>query len=318
MFDHVSARLRDERQLSGKPAVASPAPPGKPVPAGMSNGSAHNSIEFSDGGAERRRCPPRSALSAGSLLYLGFVGLVAGATIGAFFWAGFLFLAFPGSGAVAGFGSRDPTAQARAPVPRSLAPPTEGRPADGRFETVTATASLPNPAEAIVSSRAMPLTPRLLANNLSASAETSPAGREQPVETSMPEGETTGQLAAAPATAPTALAAPTTLAGPVPAPLSPDLSAADIARLLSHGDALLRTGDLASARLFYERAAAAGDGRAAVRLGATFDPAFLQSAGLGNLRGDVAEARLWYSRALDLGMGRAKRQWNNLNTKRER
>lgn len=102
------------------------------------------------------------------------------------------------------------------------------------------------------------------------------------------------------------------MAGALP---SPSLSAAEIGELLEHGDALLRTGDIVSARLFYERAAAAGDGRAALRVGATFDPDFLGRAGLAKVQADAAQARLWYSRALDLGAGEAKHQLENLATR---
>ena len=42
--------------------------------------------------------------------------------------------------------------------------------------------------------------------------------------------------------------------------------------LLARGDAFLATGDLASARLFYESAVAAGNGMAALRLGGTLTP----------------------------------------------
>ena len=70
-----------------------------------------------------------------------------------------------------------------------------------------------------------------------------------------------------------------------------------------------------SARLFYERAARAGDGRAALRLGATFDPAFLSRLGIAKGQADPAAARLWYGRALDLGVSDAKRQLNNLEAK---
>jgi len=108
------------------------------------------------------------------------------------------------------------------------------------------------------------------------------------------------------------------LAAPTPATPNLRLSAAEISELLAHGDARLQTGDVVSARLFYERAAAAGDGRAALRLGATFDPAFLGLAGLRNVQGDAAEARSWYSRALDLGAAEAKRQLNSLETKQGR
>ena len=47
------------------------------------------------------------------------------------------------------------------------------------------------------------------------------------------------------------------------------LSNAEIAGLLARGDDLLRVGDVASARLFYERAAEAGNGQAALRMAAT-------------------------------------------------
>lgn len=58
----------------------------------------------------------------------------------------------------------------------------------------------------------------------------------------------------------------------------PRPSAAEIAALVARGDALVGLGELASARLFYARAAEAGDGRAALRMGATYDPAFLEPA----------------------------------------
>jgi TPR repeat protein len=110
------------------------------------------------------------------------------------------------------------------------------------------------------------------------------------------------------------------LAG-VPAKAGPQMPAAlrlpdqQLAELLARGDVFLRAGDVASARLFYERAADAGDGQAALRMGATFDPSFLASASLRNLRGDPAKARLWYHRALGLGASEAQLHLNSLETK---
>jgi hypothetical protein len=59
---------------------------------------------------------------------------------------------------------------------------------------------------------------------------------------------------------------------PAPAPPapSPRLPTEEIVQLVARGDAFLHTGDVASARLFYEHAASAGDGQAALRMGATF------------------------------------------------
>ena len=74
-----------------------------------------------------------------------------------------------------------------------------------------------------------------------------------------------------------------------------------MAALLARGDKLLSGGDVASARLFYERAAGAGGGLAATRLGETFDPLFLDRIHLSGVRGDPTAASFWYHRAHDLG-----------------
>jgi hypothetical protein len=79
------------------------------------------------------------------------------------------------------------------------------------------------------------------------------------------------------------------------------LSAAEIAALLARGDKFLGIGDIASARLYYERAADAGDAMAAIRLATTFDSAFLKQAGFRGHLGDAAQALSWYRRARDLG-----------------
>jgi hypothetical protein len=86
----------------------------------------------------------------------------------------------------------------------------------------------------------------------------------------------------------------------------PRLADMEIASLLARGDGLLGVGDITSARLFYERASNAGDGRAALRMGATYDPGFLDRAHLPHLSGDVGQALLWYRRARDLGEGDAE------------
>ncbi len=103
--------------------------------------------------------------------------------------------------------------------------------------------------------------------------------------------------------------------------ISPDqsrLAAAEIAALLARGDSLLGVGDIASARLLYERAADAGDGRAALRLGATYDPGFLgllNRVHLPQAYGDAAQALSWYRRASDLGESEAERWIEGLETK---
>jgi len=119
--------------------------------------------------------------------------------------------------------------------------------------------------------------------------------------------------AAGPPAAPTEVAptattvSPTGMQEPTSTPSTPDLQpaqlrlpAAEIAALLARGDALLARGDIASARLFYERAADAGEGLAALKLRNTFDPVFLEFAHV-RTQGDSAMAESWYRRARELG-----------------
>jgi hypothetical protein len=81
--------------------------------------------------------------------------------------------------------------------------------------------------------------------------------------------------------------------------------AAEITALVVRGDAFLEAGDVVSARLFFERAADAGNGRAAMRMALTYDAAFLERAGVRGLRSDPERASFWYRRARELGEGKA-------------
>jgi hypothetical protein len=92
------------------------------------------------------------------------------------------------------------------------------------------------------------------------------------------------------------------------------LSAGQITELLARGDSFLHSGDVASARLFYERAADAGDWQAAIRMGATFDATFLGRVGVRAV-GDPIKAQSWYRHALDLGALKADRQVESPKTK---
>jgi TPR repeat protein len=98
-------------------------------------------------------------------------------------------------------------------------------------------------------------------------------------------------------------------------PTEPGSAPADAAALLARGDALFSKGDLVAARLFYERAADAGEGQAALRLGETFDPNFLNRIHLVGVRGDTRTALSWYRRARDLGAAEAEILLNNLQAK---
>jgi hypothetical protein len=77
---------------------------------------------------------------------------------------------------------------------------------------------------------------------------------------------------------------------PAPATARSHLSTQEIAEFLARGDTLLRQGDVTSARLFYERAADAGDGQVALQLGATSDPTLRGLDVLRGVSGDATEA----------------------------
>jgi TPR repeat protein len=82
------------------------------------------------------------------------------------------------------------------------------------------------------------------------------------------------------------------------------LSAVEIAALVVRGDAFLVAGDIASARLLFERAAESEDRRAALRLAVTYDAAFLKRVGIHGLLSDPEQAAFWYRRARELGAGK--------------
>jgi TPR repeat protein len=72
-------------------------------------------------------------------------------------------------------------------------------------------------------------------------------------------------------------------------------------RLCAEGLVAFAKGDIATARAFFVSAAAAGDARALVALGDTFDPATLGRLGVVGLKGDEAKARDYYARAAAAG-----------------
>ena len=72
-------------------------------------------------------------------------------------------------------------------------------------------------------------------------------------------------------------------------------------QLVKQGDQYLAQGKIGGARLFYRQAANAGYALAAIRLGATYDPAELSRLQVEGMTADAIEARKWYERARELG-----------------
>jgi hypothetical protein len=121
------------------------------------------------------------------------------------------------------------------------------------------------------------------------------APKLQPAVIALPQHG--GGAASPAATARTAVSVPADPANPA----LPRAATVVEPTLRARGDALFVAGHLDAARVFYERAAEVGDGRAALQLGETYDPAFLAQTGLVGERGNTATAARWYRRAAQLG-----------------
>jgi hypothetical protein len=260
----------------------------------------------------RTSTPRRAAraLPVGTLLYLLSVGIVAAVTIGVFFGIGFFLLAQPMESTItnANTGDHASGTERRLPPILSNASSTYGDSASVSIEPQiprsAATAALP------VAPATPPAASSPPAADLPASGEKQQSAPKGPLESATrevsPNASPLAALTAEPVPGSSALA---------PAPeTAPRLSAGQITELLDRGDSFLHAGDVASARLFYERAADAGDWQAAIRMGATFDPDFLGRAGVRTV-GEPTKAQSWYRHALDLGAPMTDRQAESSKTK---
>jgi hypothetical protein len=184
----------------------------------------------------------------------------------------------------------DPTA---APASAETAPPADPTAAPASAETAPPADPSAAPASA---ETAPPADPTAVPASAESAPPTDPTAAPASAETAPPTDPT-----AAPASAETGAQGVQAAVTADKAPAPPPLPAEQITALLARGDAFVRTRDIASARLLYERAADAGNGRAALRMGKSFDPAFLDSIGISRMLGDRQLALSWYRRASDLG-----------------
>ncbi|MEJ2123417.1 MAG: hypothetical protein P8Y47_01090 [Alphaproteobacteria bacterium] len=76
--------------------------------------------------------------------------------------------------------------------------------------------------------------------------------------------------------------------------------------MLERGDLLFRQGDVAAARLIYNRMAKRGIAAAALAMGRSYDPRVLKPMRVEGLRSNAQKARVWYKLAVDLGSQQAK------------
>jgi type II secretory pathway predicted ATPase ExeA len=155
--------------------------------------------------------------------------------------------------------------------------------------------------------------PEVAAGTVATLAEPEAPQEASPPATPLPAGPTLGQmaaaLAAAAATMPGAPRSPPA-AMPSPAPVQQQTTAerAMAEFYAARGDEMLEFRDLSAARRFYETAANAGSGRAAMALARTYDPAFLSQLPVIGLRPDPVLAATWYRRAAELNVPEAAAQ----------
>jgi hypothetical protein len=130
-----------------------------------------------------------------------------------------------------------------------------------------------------------------------------------------PPGASPAVAAALPAAAPVAALPPALV--PEGGDAIQQLDPSEIASSLKRADDLIASGDLAAARLVLRRAANAGDARAAMTLGGTYDPVILEKLGVHGFVPDVAMARVWYEKAKKFGSAEAPQRLELLASKRQ-
>jgi hypothetical protein len=275
-------------------------------------------------GAPRSERRSTAGLGAGAVFCLCGLGLSAAVTVIAFFGAGLSLLmqhpsrighsAIPPAAIAKHLAVITPPAVPK-PVPPSVAAAAASSPLPQAGEAPPPSA-LPSkaparPAAPVPASAAPAATnagPRLPADTATAAAEAPPATVSSP----QPQTAVRAKPAIGPM-APLEGRSNLPLSGATPdQPASLALSKAEILLLLDQGDAAFRRGDLAVARLFYQRSIEAGEGRGALGMGATYDPLFLRRYHLWTQRADLVEARTWYRRALELGASNAEPRLDRL------
>lgn len=84
-------------------------------------------------------------------------------------------------------------------------------------------------------------------------------------------------------------------------PTQPKIPATEEAAMMERANGLLQSGDVAAARLVYERLARRGSQQGALALARSYDPEGLRSLAAVGLKPDLAKAREWYKKAAEMG-----------------
>ncbi len=245
-------------------------------------------------------------LPLGAMIYPISIALVAAATVGVFFGLGFcLMVQRPAAGA---YGQAQAASAEATPTPldatRPPATPATVLPAAAATPSARNTSEVRGRAPIFAASG----PPAVVGAASSGIADRATGSVGAALARMAPPDTASAQQAAKPSAAPRAVVQAS----------SPHLSPAEIGALLAHGNAAFRKGDIGAARLLFQRAADAGEGRGALGMGATYDPAFLRLSPLRILYGDPAQARAWYLHALVLGAVGAERRLINLQARAAR
>jgi len=193
---------------------------------------------------------------------------------------------------------------------RAEAPAVQPEPVTIAAASAPAAPVVPLPLQPQNQSNAVPAAPAPAAN--APPAVLAPAPIPPTVSTPAPAASDAppASVVAAPGVGTPAEPPPTIAAAPAPNP-NPEADA-----LLARGDSLLATGDVAAARLFYQRAAEQGSAAAATAVGQTYDPAVLELLRVRGVRGDAQIAAEWYRKAIAAGDHQAEIRLKRLLARR--
>lgn len=100
-------------------------------------------------------------------------------------------------------------------------------------------------------------------------------------------------------------------------PLPQEVEVSEARTLYNKGEALLKTGDLVSARQFFVKAHGLGLAEAAYGVGQCYDPAVYAAMNVHGLQPDAAKAKDWYQKAAAMGHENAKAALEVLNAAAE-
>lgn len=116
----------------------------------------------------------------------------------------------------------------------------------------------------------------------------------------------------APATMPTAAAAPTFPEAREPPPVRSRGAPANEPMLMTRANESFKKGDVSGARVIYEYLAMQGSAVAAMAMGESYDPQVLSKLVVKGLEPDAKKARQWYEKAEQLGNMEARNRLNAL------